>query len=193
MVGLSIGTRPDCINEENLKLIAELSKHTYVTVELGLQTIHDKTAMRFNRGYTFSDFHRCFEKLKQEGIRVGVHLINGLYNETRDEMIASARVIGKMRPDSLKIHLLHILKGTRMAQEFDRGDFKPITRDGYIDTVCRQLSVLPPECVIERLTGDGPKDKLIYPKWSEDKISVLGAIDQELYLRSSYQGELFEP
>lgn len=191
VVGLCIGTRPDCIDKENLELLAELSKQTYLTVELGLQTVHDKTALRFNRGYTIADFQRSFESLKEKGIRVGVHLINGLYNETRDEMIETARVVGKIRPDSVKIHLLHILKGTRIEQEFEHGDFTPITRDGYIDTVCRQLAVLPPECVIERLTGDGPKDKLICPKWSMDKISILAAIDRELYLRSSYQGELF--
>ena len=191
VVGLSIGTRPDCIDEENAAIIAELSKNAYVTVELGLQTIHDKTAERFNRGYTFSTFEHAFRLLKSKNIRVCVHIINGLYKETCDDMVKTAEVLGKMQPDAVKIHLLHILKGTKAQQQFNDGELVPMTKDRYIDTVCRQLAYLPPACVIERLTGDGPKEKLVAPQWSKDKISVLAGIDKELAMRSTFQGEFF--
>ncbi len=191
VVGLSVGTRPDCINEENVKLLKELSKKTHLTVELGLQTVHDKTAKQFNRGYDFSVFCKAFRMLKENNIRVCVHLINGLYCETRDEMIESARVIGKMRPDSVKIHLLHILKGTKAEEDYNEGIIVPMAKDRYIDVVIRQLEVLPPECVIERLTGDGAKEHLKAPLWSKDKISVLAGIDKELFMRGAMQGEFF--
>ena len=191
VVGLSIGTRPDCIDEENAKLLADLSKKAYVTVELGLQTIHDATAKRFNRGYGFCEFQRAFYLLKEKNIRVCVHIINGLYGETREDMVETASVLGKMRPDAVKIHLLHILKDTKAQQQFEAGELIPMKKDRYIDTVCRQLAYFPPECVIERLTGDGSKDKLIAPLWSRDKISVLAGIDRELALRGAVQGEFF--
>lgn len=191
VVGLSIGTRPDCIDEENAGLIADFSKKAYVTVELGLQTIHDETAKRFNRGYGFCEFLRAFRLLKEKNIRVCVHIINGLYGETQEDMVKTAFVLGKLRPDAVKIHLLHILKGTKAQQQFEAGELTPMKKDRYIDTVCRQLAYLPPECVIERLTGDGIKDKLIAPRWSLDKISVLAGIDRELCLRGAVQGEFF--
>ena len=191
VVGLSIGTRADCIDEENTDLIAELSQRAYVTVELGLQTVHDKTAENFNRGYPYSVFEKAFHLLKKKRIRVCVHIINGLYGETRADMVETAAVLGRLRPDAVKIHLLHILKGTKDAQQFFSGALVPMTKDSYIDTVCRQLEVLPPECVIERITGDGPKDALLAPKWSMDKISVLAGIDKELRLRNTMQGEFF--
>jgi len=191
VVGLSIGTRADCIDAENTALLSELSQKTYLTVELGLQTVHDKTAKLFNRGYSFSVFERAFSLLKKHHIRVCVHIINGLYQETRDDMVETARVLGKMRPDAVKIHLLHILQGTKAEQEFYKGLITPMTKDCYVDTVCRQLTYLPPECVIERLTGDGAKEKLVAPKWSTDKISVLAAIDKELAARNLMQGEFF--
>ena len=191
VVGLSIGTRPDCIDEANTDLIADLSQKAYVTVELGLQTIHDATAKRFNRGYGFRTFQNAFRLLKEKNIRVCVHIINGLYDETREDMIKTACVLGKMRPDAVKIHLLHILEGTRAQKAFEAGELVPMSKDRYIDTVCRQLAYLPPECVIERLTGDGPRDKLIAPRWSLDKISVLAGIDREMCLRGTVQGEFF--
>ena len=191
VAGLSIGTRPDCIDEDKVKLLSEFSKKTYLTVELGLQTVHDKTAERFNRGYDFETFRNAFKMLKENGIRVCVHLINGLYHETRDDMVESARVLGRMHPDAVKIHLLHILKGTKAEKDLENGLITPLTKSQYIDVVCRQLEVLPPECVIERLTGDGGKENLIAPKWSLDKISVLAGIDKELSARSTYQGEFF--
>ncbi len=192
VVGLAIGTRADCINEENAGLLASLSEKTYLTVELGLQTVHDKTAKAFGRGYDFSVFLKAFKLLKRKNIRTCVHLINGLLGETKEEMIESARVVGKLFPDAVKIHLLHILKGTRAEKEYEKGKIVPLRKDQYIDIVCRQLEVLPQKTVIERLTGDGAKNHLIAPIWSTDKISVLAGIDKELFMRGTYQGAFFE-
>ena len=192
VVGLSIGTRPDCINDENTDMIASLTERAYVTVELGLQTIHDKTAAQFHRGYSFDTFLHAFQILKEKNIRVCVHIINGLYGETRADMVETARVLGKLHPDGVKIHSLHILEGTRAAKDMECGAITPMNKSDYIDVVCRQLSVLPPTCVIERLTGDGPKNKLLAPRWSSDKISVLAGIDKEMQARSMYQGEFFQ-
>ncbi len=192
VVGISIGTRADCINEEVVNLLKVLSKECYLTVELGLQTVHDQTARAFGRGYDYDVFLNAYTRLKEAGIRVCVHLINGLPGETRDMMVETARKVGKLCPDAVKIHLLHILKGTRIEEDYKSGALIPLRKDQYIDIVCRQLEVLPPETVIERITGDGASKKLLEPKWSLDKISVLAGIDKELFMRGTYQGIFFE-
>lgn len=192
VIGISIGTRADCINEENTDLLSELAQKTYLTVELGLQTVHDETARSFGRGYDFDVFYKSFDLLKRKKIRTCVHLINGLMGETRENMVESARVVGKLKPDAVKLHLLHILKGTRAEAEYREGKTVPLRKDQYIDVVCRQLEVLPPETVIERITGDGSKENLIAPRWSLNKISVLAGIDKELSMRGTMQGAFFE-
>ena len=189
--GISIGTRADCINDENTELLAGLSEKTYLTVELGLQTIHDETAREFGRGYDYEVFLKSYHMLKSKGIRTCVHLINGLKGETRDMMTETAETVGKLQPAAVKLHLLHILKNTRAAKQYQNGEIIPLRKDQYIDVICRQLEVLPPETVIERITGDGAKDKLLAPAWSKDKISVLAGIDKELSARSTWQGRLF--
>ena len=190
--GLSIATRPDCINEENTDLIARLSEQSYITVELGLQTVHDATARAFGRGYDYDVFSKAYALLKSKGIRTCVHLINGLPAETREMMVQTAKAVGKLRPDAVKLHSLHILKNTRIEKQYLSGELVPLRKDQYIDIVCRQLEVLPPETVIERITGDGPKNALLAPKWSLDKISVLAGIDKELESRATMQGIFFE-
>lgn len=192
VIGISIGTRADCISEKIVDLLKTLSKECYLTLELGLQTVHNETAKTFGRGYDYDVFLDAYSKLKKAGIRVCVHLINGLPGETRDMMVETARVAGRLRPDAVKIHLLHILKGTRIEEDFVNGALTPLKKDQYIDVVCRQLEVLPPETVIERITGDGAGEKLLAPKWSLDKISVLAAIDKELFMRGTYQGIFYE-
>ncbi|MBO5734465.1 MAG: TIGR01212 family radical SAM protein [Clostridia bacterium] len=188
VVGLSIATRADCIDESIADLLKEYGDKTYLTVELGLQTVHDRTAKDFNRGYDFSVFLKAYKLLKERNIRVCVHIINGLYGETKDDMITTAKVVGRLRPDAVKIHLLHIVKGTLYAKLYQEDKLTPLTKDGYVDIVCRQLEVLPPESVIERITGDGGKKNLIAPLWSLDKISVLAGIDKEMAARNTYQG-----
>jgi len=129
--------------------------------------------------------------LKERNIRVCVHLINGLMNETKEDMIKTAQVVGKLKPDAVKIHLLHILRGTGYERDYQEGKLIPMKKDEYVNTVVRQLEFLPPETVIERITGDGDRKNLIAPRWSLDKISVLGAIDKEMSAQNTYQGILY--
>ncbi len=190
-VGLSIATRPDCINEEIADLLKEFADRTYLTIELGLQTVHDKTAKEFNRGYEYNVFCSAYKLLKERNIRVCIHIINGLCGETKEDMLETAITVGKLHPDAVKIHLLHIVKDTRYAKLYENGDIIPMSKKDYINTVCDQLEYLPQETVIERITGDGGKNTLIAPLWSLDKISVLGGIDKELSRRDTYQGTKF--
>ena len=188
VVGLSVATRADCIDESVADLLKEYADKTYLTVELGLQTVHDKTAQEFNRGYNYDTFLSAYKLLKERNIRVCVHIINGLYGETKEDMIITAKEVGKLKPDAVKIHLLHIVRNTAYEKLYKQDKLTPMSKDSYIDTVCRQLEFLPPETVIERITGDGGRETLIAPLWSLDKISVLGAIDKEMAARNTYQG-----
>ena len=188
VLGLSIATRADCLDDDILDYLEELSKRTYLTVELGLQTVYDETAKRINRGHSFECFKDSFIKLKQRNIRTVVHLINGLPDETLDMMINSAKVVGKLKPDGVKIHLLHIMENTRMYEEYKCSLVKEMSFDDYIKTICTQLTYFPNETVIERLTGDGSKAHLIAPLWSKDKIRVLGTIDKYMADNNLVQG-----
>lgn len=192
VIGLSIATRPDCIDEQIADLLSEFSKKTYLTVELGLQTVNDETAKKFNRGYSYDTFLYVYKLLKGRDIRVCIHIINGLLGETKEDMINTAKAVGRLHPDAVKIHLLHILAGTEYEREYKAAKLVPLKKDEYIDVVIRQLEFLPQSCVIERITGDGKKDSLVAPKWSLDKISVLGAIDKEMAQRNTYQGILLD-
>lgn len=187
-VGLAISTRPDCISEETADYLAELSRETYLTVELGLQTIHDDTAKLINRCHTYADFLHGYEMLEQRGINVCVHIINGLPFETREMMLDTARELGRLRPHAVKIHLLHIIRGTVLAEMYEQGEFEAMAMEDYIETVCDQLELLPASTLIERLTGDGDRETLIAPLWSRDKKSVLNGIDKELRRRGTVQG-----
>ena len=163
-----------------------------VTVELGLQSVHDKTAEIINRGHTFNEFLQGYEMLKTAGIRVCVHIINGLPCETSEMMLETAERLGRLCPDGVKIHLLHVIRGTKLAEMFQKGEYTPLTKEEYVDITVRQLELLPPETVIERITGDGDKSKLLAPLWSMDKISVLGAIDVKQREIDSWQGKYFK-
>lgn len=183
---VSLATRPDCLDADKARILAECPLP--LTVELGLQTIHDSTAALINRGHTYADFLCGYELLKRHNIRVCVHIINGLPNETREMMLDTARALGKLRPDGVKIHSMHVLRGTELYEMYQSGAYTPIEKDEYIDIVARQLELLPPETVIERVTGDGDKSLLAAPQWSRDKISVLGGIDKRLADLDTYQG-----
>ena len=189
--GLSIATRADCLPPEVLDYLTELSYRTKLTVELGLQTAFDKTAERINRCHSFDEFVEGFNLLKERKIRVTVHIINGLPCETADMMVSSARILGKLRPDGIKIHLLHVIQGTEICKMYESGDYYPMELCEYVDTVVRQLEVLPQETTIERLTGDGERQTLVTPMWSRDKIRVLGSIDKLMAERETWQGKLF--
>lgn len=189
VVGLAVSTRPDCISEETADYLAELSKRTYLTVELGLQTVHDDTAGKINRCHSFEDFLIGFEMLKSRGINVCVHVINGLPGETREMMLETVRRVSELGIHGIKIHLLHIIRGTKMAEQYLRGEFRAMDMEEYVETVCDQIEILPKEVIIERLTGDGAKDSLIAPLWSRDKKNVLNSIDKELRRRNTIQGQ----
>lgn len=186
--GIAVSTRPDCISEEIMDFFSEISRKTYLTVELGLQTVHDETAVKLNRCHTYSDFLRCYEKLRKRNINVCVHLINGLPGESFDMMLESAKEMARLDLHSIKLHLLHIIKGTPMAEQYLRGEFKTLSLEEYVDIVCAQLEVLPPELVIQRVTGDGARDSLIAPLWSLKKFTVMNEIDKKLLRDGSMQG-----
>lgn len=187
---LAIATRADCIDESKVQLLSSLG--VPVTVELGLQTIHDSTATLINRCHTTAEFTSGYQLLKEHGIRVCVHIINGLPNEDTPMMLRTAEALGKLRPDGVKIHLMHVIKGTALADMYDSGKYTPMTKDDYIETVIKQLELIPPETVIERITGDGDKRTLLAPLWSMDKISVLGGIDKRMAELDTWQGRSFK-
>ena len=190
-VGLSIATRADCIDEEKADLLAELSQRTYLTVELGLQSISDRTALLCNRCHTYGDFLEGYRLLAERGINVCIHLINGLPGETREMMLRSARAVAELRPHAVKLHLLHILRGTALAEMYERKEFGALGQEEYISLVCDQIELMPPETIIERITGDGARRDLIAPLWSLNKFAVMNGIDKELYRRDSWQGKTF--
>ena len=187
--GIAIATRADCIDGEKADIIASLP--VPVTVELGLQTVSDETAAKINRCHSFAKFLEGYRLLKDRKIRVCVHIIDGLPGEKRENMLETARALGRLRPDGVKIHLLHVIKGTRLCEMYESGEYAPLEKAEYIDTVIVQLELLPQETVIERITGDGDKKKLAAPLWSADKISVLGGIDKRMAEIGTYQGRLF--
>jgi radical SAM protein (TIGR01212 family) len=193
VVGISIATRADCLESDVMEYLSELNERTYLTVELGLQSIFDKTGERINRCHTYDEFLEGYEALRLRGINICVHLIDGLPDETDEMMIESARAVAQLRPHSVKLHLLHVLKGTVMEQELKDGKLRLLDRDEYIDIIVRQLEVLPPDTVIQRLTGDGGRKDLIGPLWSLKKFEVLNGIDRRLREGNTYQGRLFEP
>jgi len=191
-VGLAVSTRPDCISDETADYLAELSKKTYLTVELGLQTVHDTTAEKINRCHTYADFLSGYEKLNQRGINICVHIINGLPGETHDMMLETAKKLSHLNLHSIKIHLLHIIKGTVLAEQYQSGEFPALSLDDYVNIVCDQLEILPPNLIIQRVTGDGNKDTLIAPLWSLKKFVVMNEIDKELVRRNSWQGKYYD-
>lgn len=191
--GISVGTRADCLHDDVLSLLEELSKQTNLTVELGLQSIHNSTIDYINRCCSHEEFLCGYEKLKSRSIRVCLHIINGLPCETEEMMLRTAAEAAKMHPDAVKIQMLHVIEGTRLAEIYRSEPFHLLEKDEYIDIAVRQLELLPPDIVIERITGDGDKSKLIAPMWSSDKISVLGGIDRRMAELDTWQGKLYTP
>lgn len=185
--GLAVATRADCIDGEKARFLGSLS--VPVTVELGLQTVHNSTAERINRCHSFEEFLAGYDILKSVGIRVCVHIINGLPGENEEMMLETARRLGELRPDGVKIHLLHVIRGTPLFGLYESGGYVPLTREQYIDVVVRQLELIPAETVIERLTGDGDKATLAAPLWSANKIAVLGGIDKRQRELDTWQGK----
>lgn len=189
VVALSIATRPDCISRECYRLLEEISKKTYLTIELGLQTIHDKTGVLINRQSTYADFKQAFSTLKNLGIDVCVHLINGLPGEDVSMMNESVMAVSDLLPWSLKLHLLHVIKGTACEKMYNEGVFRAFEMDEYVSLVCNQLRLIDEKIVMQRLTGDGKRSELAAPLWSIKKFEVLNAIDFEMERLNALQGD----
>jgi uncharacterized protein len=188
LAGLIVATRPDCLPGDVLDYLQELSRQTYFWLELGLQSIHDKSLAFINRRHDYDCFVRAVEQCRARGLRVCAHIILGLPGETRDEMLAMAAEINRLGLDGIKLHLLHVMKGTRLAGMYYRGEVVMLGRDEYVGLVCDFLELLDPCILIHRLTGDGGHDNLVAPLWSLKKFEVLNLIDAELALRGTRQG-----
>ena len=185
-VGISIATRADCLSDEVVSLLKQYSKRTDLTIELGLQSVHDITAEYINRCHSYQDFIDGFNKL--EGLDVCIHIINGLPGESKEMMLQTAREVARLHPKFLKIHLLHIIENTVMADQYRKGEFEILSLDEYVDITVSQLEEIPKDIVIERLTGDGVAKDLIAPSWSLKKFCVMNEIDKEFVSRGTYQG-----
>lgn len=188
VIGINIATRPDSISDECLEYLEELNKKTYLTVELGLQTIHDETSKLINRGHDLKCFEKMVKKLRERNINVVVHIINGLPYETKEMMLSTAKYLSNLDIQGIKIHMLHILKDTALANLYEKEKFHVLTREEYVDIVCSQLEILREDIVIHRITGDPNPDDLIEPKWLIKKFGVLNEIDKEMARRDTYQG-----
>lgn len=188
VIGLSISTRPDCINDECLEYLSDLNNRTYLTVELGLQTIHEETSKLINRCHDLKCFEDCVKRLRSKNINVVVHIINGLPYETKEMMIETVKYLNKLDIQGVKIHMLHILKDTKLALMYKKEGFNVLTKEEYVDIVCTQLENLKESIVVHRITGDPKIDDLIEPTWITKKFGVLNDIDKELEKRGTYQG-----
>ena len=188
VIGLAIATRCDCLNDDVLEYLEELNKRTYLVVELGLQTIHEKTSKLINRCHTLEEFNDGVKKLRNRNIDVVVHIINGLPDETEEMMLDTVRYLNKLDIQGIKIHMLHIIKDTKLAEYYKKYPFHILTKDEYIDIVIKQLELLKENIVIHRLTGDPDPSELIEPIWTIKKIDVLNGIDKEMAKRNTYQG-----
>lgn len=191
VVGLSIATRPDCLPDDVVEYLAELNERTYLWVELGLQTMHQETSDLINRAHDMECYLEGVAKLRKHNIRICTHIINGLPGESYEMMLETAKAVSEMDVQGIKIHLLHLLKGTPMVKQYEKGKLEFLSREDYVKLVVDQLELLPKEMIIHRITGDGPPDLLIGPMWSMNKWEVLNAIDAELNRRDSWQGKYY--
>ena len=188
VVGINIATRCDAISEECLAYLVDLNKRTNLTIELGLQTIKDETSKLINRGHSLKEFEETYRKLKNNDIKVVVHIINGLPYETKEDMINTVKYLNKLKIDGIKIHMLFILKGTPLDKLYKREKFHVLTKDEYVDIVTEQIKYLNKNIVVHRITGDPNSDLLVEPKWVIEKFKVLNDIDRKLKNENTYQG-----
>ena len=190
--GIALATRPDCLNEEIVQYLSTINKQKDVYIELGLQTIHEQTSKLINRGHTFREFLDGLELCRKYNLEVCVHIINGLPFETKEMMIETAKTLGQLDIQALKIHMLFVVKNTKLQQMHENHEFNMLSRQEYIDIVVEQLRYIKPEIVIERLTGDGKIDDLIAPLWSIKKVTILNDIDKKMKELDIYQGDLYK-
>ena len=191
VVGISIGTRPDCVDDDKLKLIQTFTPDYYTWIEYGLQTVHDKSLLKINRGHDYDCFLRMYEKTREySGVNVCLHVILNLF-ENYDEMMQTAQTIAKLQPDGVKIHMLCALEGTKVADMYRNGEIDFMSEDEYVSTVCDFLEYLPPQTTIHRLAGNGLRTELVAPRWIGKKLDTLNRIDREFLRRDTRQGSRF--
>jgi radical SAM protein (TIGR01212 family) len=188
VVGISVGTRPDCANDEVLDLLKDFSRRGLVWIELGLQSIHNATLQGINRGHDFECFERAVEAARKRDLNICSHVILGLPGENREDMLETARILGQMDIQGIKIHLLYVVKGTQLAKMYQKGTYKCLEQQEYVELVCRFLELLPRQIVIQRLTGDPHPQELIAPAWSLRKSETLSLIKNRLEAEKSWQG-----
>ena len=194
VVGLNIATRADCLAPDALAYLAEIAGRTYLTVELGLQSSNDQTAALINRGHDFAAFVQGFRALRTASpdIHICIHVILGLPGENEQVMLQTIRDVAALQPDQVKIHLLHVIKDTVMADMYLRGEYQPMAMPDYVRTVANALALLPPDTVVARLTGDGAPDALLAPDWSRKKTIVINEIDKYMFQNDLYQGKYYK-
>ena len=193
VIGLDIATRSDALSDEVLDYLEELNKRTFLMVELGLQSMHEKTLKFINRGHDLKNFEEAVKRLKKRNIFVVVHIINGLPGETKEMMIDTVKYLNSLGIDGIKIHMLYISHDTPLAHMYEKNPFSLLTKDEYIDIVCEELEYLDPKIVVMRITGDPLKEELVAPSWLLKKFCVLNDIDKEMKKRDIYQGDKINP
>jgi radical SAM protein (TIGR01212 family) len=187
--GLAIGTRPDCVPNDVLDLLEELAGRTYLAVEYGLQTIHDRSLLWMNRGHDSASFVDAVERSRGRGFEVCAHVILGIPGETRDDMLATARELARLPVDAVKLHNLYAVKKTPLGEQVERGEVTLMGREEYLSVLIDFLELLPPHMVVERISGDAPPDYFIGPTWCLDKPSIKMALEAEMTRRDSWQGK----
>ncbi|MGE5371054.1 MAG: TIGR01212 family radical SAM protein [Solirubrobacterales bacterium] len=192
VVGISIASRPDCLADDVLDLLTRLNQETYLWLELGLQTIHEATGQALNRGYTTAEFQDAVKRLRSRGIRTCAHVILGLPGESREMMLQTARALAETDIQGIKLHALHVLEGSALAADYQAGKIRFMDRSEYVDLLIEILEILPPDMVIQRLTGDGPRQTLLGPDWSLDKGWILNELDRRLRQRNTWQGRRYQ-
>ncbi len=188
VAGLAVGTRPDCVPDPILDLLAGISARTYLSLELGLQSIHDRTLALINRGHTAAEFFDAVRRARERDIELCVHIILGLPGESREDMLETARVIGGLGIRGIKLHLQYVVRDTPLHRMYERGEYRCLAREEYVDILCDFLALLPPDMVIHRLTGDPHRDELIAPAWALEKGTNLQAVRNALHERNLRQG-----
>lgn len=190
IIMISIATRPDCFSDEIYDYFSDLNNRIPVQIELGLQTIHEKTSILINRGHTLECFNKCVTELRKRNIEVVVHIINGLPNETKEMMIDTAKYLNKLDIQGIKIHMLHIMKNTKMGDDYIINPITLLSLEEYVDIVVEQIRNLNENIIIHRLTGDSPKDLLLAPLWTLKKLVVMNEIDKKMRQLNAFQGDL---
>ena len=188
IVGLVIATRCDCLEDDKLNYLAQLAQTKDIWLEIGLQSIHDQTLREMNRGHDYQSFLDCLERISQTQIKTSVHIINGWPTENEQMMLETAKAIGRLPVNAVKIHMLHVLKGTPLAEKWP---FPLLSKEEYVHITARQLTMLRPDMVIERITGDGLSNQLIAPQWTIKKVSVINDIDKEMARNDWWQGKYY--